>query len=219
VADGYTVANLAYRYSSDAPFPAQLEDCKAAIRWLRSNGAQFHIDAQRIGVWGGSAGGHLASLLGVTGHVRDFDRGENLAESSRVQCVVNWFGPSDFFQYGVPHWAPLDTSDTAISRLLGGLPPEVPEKARQASPVHQITPDAAPFITFHGDADPLVPLQQSSLLHQRLLQARVESTLHILKGAGHGGPEFNTPEVLEKIAAFFGRHLMDSAWNGKQAGN
>ena len=208
VADGYIVANVSYRFSSDAVFPAQLEDCKAAIRWLRANADRHGIDPDRIGVWGGSAGAHLASLLGVTSHTRAFDRGGNLAESSSVKCVVDWFAPSDFLNYGEPHWAPLDHEETAISRLLGATPGQEREKARVASPVYHVTPSAAPFLIMHGTADPLVPLQQSQVLNERLKEAGVESTLRVIPGGTHGGPEFNTPEVLAEIAAFFRRHLM-----------
>ena len=98
---GYAVASVNYRLSQHAVFPAQIEDCKAAIRWLRANAAKYHIDADHIGVWGGSAGGHLVALLGTTGGVKDLEgNGGHLDQSSRVQCVVDWFGPTDFVELG-----------------------------------------------------------------------------------------------------------------------
>ena len=93
---GYAVASINYRLSQHAVFPAQIEDCKAAIRWLRANAAKYGLDPDHIGVWGASAGGHLVAMLGTTGGVKEFEgTGGNLDQSSRVQCVVDWFGPSD----------------------------------------------------------------------------------------------------------------------------
>ena len=100
-AKGYAVASINYRFSQHAVFPAQIEDCKAAIRWLRANAAKYHLDADHIGVWGASAGGHLVALLGTTGGVKELEgKGGNLDQSSRVQCVVDWFGPTDFVDDG-----------------------------------------------------------------------------------------------------------------------
>jgi acetyl esterase/lipase len=96
--EGYAVASINYRLSLEAVFPAQLEDCKAAIRWLRAHADEFGVDPNRIGVWGASAGGNLAALLGTTGEVRDFEVGENLDYSSRVQAVCDFYGPTDFLQ-------------------------------------------------------------------------------------------------------------------------
>ena len=96
--DGYAVASINYRLSPEALFPAQLEDCKAAIRWLRAQAEEFGLDPNRIGVWGASAGGYLAALLGTAGAIRDFEVGENLNYSSRVQAVCDFFGPTDFLQ-------------------------------------------------------------------------------------------------------------------------
>ena len=101
VAKGYAVASINYRLSQHAVFPAQIEDCKAAIRWLRANAAKYHLDPDHIGVWGASAGGHLVALLGTTGGVKELEgQGGNLDQSSRVQCVVDWFGPSDLADDG-----------------------------------------------------------------------------------------------------------------------
>jgi len=130
---GYAVASINYRLSQHAVFPAQIEDCKAAIRWLRANAAKYHFDADHIGVWGESAGGHLVALLGTTGGVKDLEgSGGNLDQSSRVQCVVDWFGPTDFVG-----WDPNFNKAVypMIAHLLGGLVQENKEKARKASPL------------------------------------------------------------------------------------
>ena len=204
---GYAVASLGYRLSQDAIFPAQLEDCKAAIRWLRTHASEYGIDPKRIGVWGGSAGGHLAALLGTTGNSHEFDVGENLDQSSRVQCVVDWFGPTDFLHYGDPVWHGRDAPDSPISELLGGTVSGNVEKARRASPIYYVGKSAAPFLIMQGDKDNLVPEQQSELLDAALKKAGVESTLKILTGAGHGGPPFFSTLNLGLIVEFFDRHL------------
>lgn len=102
LSQGYAVASMGYRYSSEAKFPAQVEDCKAAIRWLRANAARFALDPERFAVFGESAGGYLAAMLGTTGDVKEFDVGENLDQSSRVQAVIDFYGPTDFLQNALP---------------------------------------------------------------------------------------------------------------------
>ena len=201
---GYAVASLNYRFSREAVFPAQIEDCKAAIRWLRAHASQYGLDANRIGIWGSSAGGHLSAMLGVTGTTREFDTGENLAQSSRVQCVVDWFGPTDFLHYGNYPAMARDTPESALTRLIGG---KSPEKARRASPYYFVSAAASPFLIMHGDKDNLVPLQQSEVLDQALRAAGVESKLMVLPGSGHGGPAFSAPEAHRILVEFLDRHL------------
>ena len=207
LARGYVVVSVGYRLSQHAVFPAQIQDCKAAIRWLRAHAAEYQIDPDRIGVWGASAGGHLVALLGTTGSVRDFDVGENLAQSSCVQCVIDWFGPADFLHYGDPAKARLDDVKSPVTRLLGGTVLEKPELARQSSPIYYVKADAAPFLIMQGDTDPLVPMQQSESLHAALQQAKVESVLKIYPGAGHGGAQFGSPESRKMMADFLDQHL------------
>jgi len=202
---GYAVASIEYRFSQDAPWPAQIQDCKAAIRWLRAHAREYGFDPKRIGVWGASAGGHLVALLGVTGHVTDFDTGPNLDQSSAVQCVVDFFGPTDFLHYGDP--AKLDTPGNAVDQLLGGPVSTHQALARSASPDYFVARDAAPFLILHGDHDPLVPLQQSQELNADLQKAGIESTLRVIVGGGHGGPGFGTPENRKLVLDFLNRHL------------
>jgi acetyl esterase/lipase len=204
---GYAAASIEYRFSQDAPYPAQIEDCKAAIRWLRAHSHQYGIDPTRIGVWGASAGGHLVALLGVTGHISDFDTGANLDQSSAVQCVVDFFGPTDFLHYGDVPAPDLDAAGSAIEQLLGGPVSTHQALARSASPVDFVTRDAAPFLILHGDHDPLVPLQQSQELNADLQKAGVESTLRVVAGGGHGGAGFNAPANRKLIVDFLDRHL------------
>ena len=168
------MASINYRLSQHAIFPAQIEDCKAAIRWLRANAAKYHLDADRIGVWGASAGGHLVAMLGTTGSVKELEgKGGNLDQSSRVQCVVDWFGPSDLPTMGGSH----DDPGSPESRLIGGPVQENKEKARKASPLTYVSKDSAPFLIMHGDQDNVVPPGQSELLAEALKKAGVEVTL------------------------------------------
>ncbi len=207
VARGYVVASIGYRLSQHAIYPAQIEDCKAAVRWLRAHASEYEIDPQRIGVWGASAGGHLAALLGTTGDIHDFDVGENLSQPSKVQCVIDWFGPTDFQHYGDMSKAPKQDPNGPFSRLIGGLPADKPDQVKRSSPVNYVQSDAAPFLIMQGDKDTIVPAQQSEILDAALRQAGVESTLKILPGAGHGGPGFSSPENVQAMTDFLDKHL------------
>jgi acetyl esterase/lipase len=210
VTRGYAVASIGYRLSQTAKFPAQIEDCKAAIRWLRAHAKEYGIDASHVGAWGASAGGHLVSLLGTTGGKGAFDEGENLDQSSAVNCVVDWFGPTDFLHYGDPAWTQLDTPESAVSQLIGGTVSSHQEQAKLASPVTYVDAKSAPFLIMQGDKDGLVPLQQSELLNTALSKAGVPSTLKVIGGAGHGGKQFFSIDNIAAIATFFDRYLGSS---------
>ncbi len=204
VTEGCAVASVNYRLSQHAVFPAQIEDCKAAIRWLRANATKYRLDPEHIGVWGASAGGHLVALLGTTAGVKDLEgHGGNLDQSSRVQCVLDWFGPTDLTTMGKEG----DPAGSPVALLIGGPAQENLEKARRASPLTYVNKNAAPFLIMHGDKDNLVPLRQSQRLAEELKKAGVEVTLKVVKGNGHGGPGFTTPENLRLIEAFFVKHL------------
>jgi acetyl esterase/lipase len=208
VPQGYAVASINYRLSSHAIFPAQIEDCKAAIRWLRAHAKEHGIDPQRIGVWGSSAGGHLVAMLGVTGDVKEFDKGLNLDQSSRVQCVVDFFGPTELFtmQAQTVIQGPInhDAPESPESKLIGATVKEAKAKADKASPLTYVSKGGAPILIMHGDKDPLVPLKQSEVFLEALKKAGVDATLHVVPGAGHG---FGGPEIDEKVGAFFASHL------------
>ena len=216
---GFAVASITYRFSQNAVFPAQIEDCKTAIRWLRKNSASLNIAPEKIGVWGSSAGGHLVAMLGVAGDVKDWDKGENLDQSSRVQAVCDWFGPSDLISFGpqggndrVRNPSPFPASDSADSpegKLIGGAVPANKDKALAASPTNYVTKDDAPFLIMHGDKDPLVPAAQSTELHELLEKAGVPSKLVILPGAGHGGPQFHSRETMKLVSEFFAKTLKE----------
>jgi acetyl esterase/lipase len=215
LAEGYAVASINYRLSQHAIFPAQIQDCKAAVRWLRANAEQFGFDPQRIGAWGESAGGHLVAMLGTTSDTAEFDVGENLHLSSRVDAVVDYFGPTDFCQmddHRLPDGQVHNTSDSPESELVGGPIQENKERVARANPVTYVTPNAPPFLIVHGEADPLVPHHQSQLLEEALIEAGVPVLFYTVRGAGHGG--FTDPKVPELARAFLAKHLKPASQGG-----
>lgn len=210
--NGYAAAVIDYRLSSEALFPAQIYDCKAAVRWLRAHAAQYGLDADRIGAWGDSSGGHLACLLGTAGNVPALEGGEgNANESSRVQAVVDFFGPTDLLQMGAEalpgSWIDHNSPNAPEALLIGGPVQENKEKAEAANPIKYVTADAPPFFIAHGDADMLVPWQQSELLFQALRKARVSATFYRIAGAGHADPAFNSDMMRAAVLAFLDKNL------------
>jgi len=208
---GYVVASVDYRLTDVAIFPAQITDCKAALRWLRAHADRYHIDPNRIGVWGSSAGGHLVALLGTSGDAEKLEGTEgNLVQSSRVQAVCDFFGPTDLLQMDAHALASApfkhDAPDSPEALLLGGAIQEHREQAAMANPLTYVTPDDPPFLIMHGDQDPLVPLHQSQLLRNALSAAGVEATFVVVPGAGHG---FNGPEIDREVDAFFDAQLKE----------
>lgn len=203
---GYALASISYRSSDKAPFPAQIEDCKAAIRWLRAHARKYNFDPKRVGVWGGSAGGHLAALVGTSGGVKDLEReGPYRRFSSRAKAVCSTCGPTDFLDMRRRY--PGETyagSFRLMEQLIGGGLDENPEKIARANPITYITPDDPPFLLTHGDMDTVVPVSQAEILHDALTMAGLDSALIVVKGGGHF---FLNPNA--EIAAFFDKHLRE----------
>ncbi len=202
----YAGVSIGYRLSQEAKWPAQIYDCKAAIRWIRAHAKEYNLDPDKIGVWGASAGGHLVSLLGTTNGVEELegDVGPNLTQSSNVTCVVNFCGPSDFL-------LPLMTAngkpvleDEAVIGLLGGNSEQKKELAKEASPVTYITSDDVPFLTAHGTKDKRVDFVHAVELDKKLQAAGVPSLLYTIKDGGHG---FKSDELNKRIIAFFNKNL------------
>ncbi len=219
---GFAVAVISYRLSSEALFPAQVHDCKAAVRWLRANAAVYNLDKEHIGAWGPSSGGYLSTMLGVTGGVDalEGDLGNN-EESSRVQAVVDFYGPSDFLKMDearLPNGQWHYPADSPESQLLGAPIKEVPEKVKQSNPITYVNGSAPPFLILHGTEDLNVPVNQSEILFAALKTAGVNATFFELIGAGHGGLQFYTeesfttraswrPVIRAMVLAFFDQHL------------
>jgi acetyl esterase/lipase len=208
IESGYAVASINYRLSGHAVFPAQIEDCKAAIRWLRAHSKEFGLDAKRFGVWGSSAGGHLVALLGTSGEVKEFDVGANLDQSSRVQAVCDYYGPTDLAVFvTTPGYERHATADAPEAKLIGGAVLENKAKAARVNPITYVSKDDPPFLIVHGDQDPTVPINQSQLLFEALKKTGVSAHFHTIHGAGHGGPGFAGLDLSEMVSAFFDERL------------
>lgn len=208
LSQGFALASINYRFSQHAIFPAQIEDCKAAVRWLRANAVRFNFNPNKFCAWGASAGGHLSAMLGVCGHVGEFEVGEHLDRSSRVQCVVDYFGPTDFLLMDaqrLPNGMTHNNADSPESELIGGAIQENKVATARANPITYITPDTPPFLVVHGDADPLVPYGQSVILVEALHNANVPVSFYTVKGAGHG--QFTDPAVPQITREFLIKHL------------
>lgn len=211
---GYVSTTISYRLmkfdaqkretaTAEPIFPTQIHDCKAAIRWLRANADRYHVDKDRIGVSGGSAGGHLSLLVGLTDSKDQLEgTGGHADQSSRVQAVVNIFGPTEMVS------AYEQSSVAWIFRLfMGGTPEESPETYQTASPVKYVTQDDPPVLTIHGDQDKLVPVEQAILLDQKMKAAGASHELLVLKGQGHGFGGEARDQSFKALWNFFAKHL------------
>lgn len=214
---GYAVVSINYRMSGEALFPNNINDVKAAIRWIRANAKQYYFNPHKIAAWGGSAGGNLSSLAGTSGDVKTLDDLSlgNSNQSSRLQAVVDWFGPTDFLMMdpqltetgnGKPDH---NEANSPESLVLGKKITEIPEKVKEANPETYITRDDPPFLIEHGTNDHLVPTQQSINFAKKLetVLGKEKVTLVLLEGSKHGGPAFQTPENLKLVVAFLDAYL------------
>lgn len=208
-AKGFIVASIDYRLAPADPWPAQIVDTKCAVRYVRVNAATYGIDPQRMGAWGGSAG-DLVSLMGTADASAGFDVSQWSDTSSRLQAVVDLFGPVDLTAGG---WN-LDPTKV-ITDVFGGTPGTSTDTLAHASPVHWITPDDPPFLILQGDADQTVPAAQSHELAAKLQAAGVPATLVMVKGGPHGlGSRTEQPspaELVTQIVEFFVRTLGTAA--------
>jgi len=216
VKQGYAAASVEYRFSQKAVFPAQIQDCQAAIRWLRANSRTYNIDPDHIGVWGESAGGHLVALLGTAGGKKAFPAiGGNEDQSDRVQAVCDWYGPTDFntvmaqaaADTNVKSAIKFNTRDDPYSNLIGVHLGADLEKGAAVSPVHYVSTDNAPILIMHGTRDALVPYAQSEEFAEALKKAGVDVILQKFPGAGHTGPAFHLPAARDLMKAFFDKNL------------
>ncbi len=209
---GYGVVSVGYRLSGEATFPAQIQDVKEAVRWIRAHAKEYNLNSSRVAAWGGSAGGHLVALLGTS--VTSLDASETVP-SAKVQAIVAWYPPIEFNEMdsqvkasgiGKPHHS---EPDSPASRLLGKPVQNALDLCRLANPETYISADAPPFLIQHGDKDLTVPIQQSINFAERLARVvgKDKVTFDIIPNAGHGDPAFRRPENLLRIFAFLDKVL------------
>ena len=212
---GFAVASVNYRLSQHAKFPAQLEDCRNAVKWLRDQARKYHIDPNQFGAFGSSAGGHLVCLLGTHTETKTEPGPQQLGRptkptvaNSRVQAVCSWFGPTEFLtmnqQSGADSVIDHDAPNSPESLLIGGALQDNQTLAKIASPLSYVSQDDPPFLIMHGDRDRLVPVEQSRQLHSQLVNAGVDCKLIVVQGAGHG---LNREEHLPTVIRFFQERL------------
>lgn len=225
---GYAIVSANYRLSGEDKFPSAINDAKAVIRWVKANAKTYNLDAQKIVVWGGSAGGNIASMVGVTGSLQGIgenDNTENLQYPSNVQVVIDWFAPLDFLAMdsqfakssvkrrevrGSSLTSDINSPESKYIGKLITLDPTLTQQANPATYLHLLNPTNAPyFFIEHGDRDSLVPTQQSidfaNLLTNQIGKKKVK--LEILKGADHGSEEFDSQENLQKVYEFISKSL------------
>ncbi len=204
---GFVAVTITYRLAPKHPFPAAVHDCKAAVRWLRANAAKYNIDPTKIGVTGGSAGGHLAQFLGVTANVPEFEgTGGNPEQPSHVNCVVNVYGPSDFTKsYGKS----VDAHEV-LPLWFGGNLDTHRQRHIVGSPLYWVTPNAAPTLCIHGTEDKYVAHEQAVWIVDKLKAAGVEAKLLTLEGAGHGFKGADAEKADKAMLDYFQSRLVET---------
>ncbi len=218
--EGYTVASISYRFAPQSHLPAPIIDAKAAVRFLRKNALRFGIDLNKIAVMGTSAGGYLASFVGVTGHSRLFDEGDNLEFSSRVSCVVDLYGVSDLsamadgFSRETMNAYNSPSACQALwlngCTICGGIDAgvlEVMDEVRKYNPARYVDENTPPFLLFHGTKDTLVSERSTEIMFKALRDKSIESERYLVEGAGHGGDHWVQPEVQDVIVEFLDKYL------------
>lgn len=217
---GCAVVSINYRLSWQAKFPALVQDGKAAVRWIRANASRYSFDASKVAAWGGSAGGYLATMLGVSAgldKLEDLSLG-NPHQPCDLQAVVSWFGPTNFLNMDAllaesgllpPEGFRHSEANSPESLLLGAQITTIPDQVRIANPETYIRPSAPPFFLQHGRADAVVPFQHSLQLAEKLKQSIGEDRvqLELLEGASHADPRFESPENVNKVLDFLDKYL------------
>jgi acetyl esterase/lipase len=216
LAAGYAVASINYRLSSEAIYPAQIYDAKAAVRFLRANAAEYQLNPDKFGAWGASAGGSLVSLLGTTCGVAELEGAElgNAEQSSCVQAVIDWFGPIDFLKMdeqfaGTACPQTHDAANSPESMLVGAAIQTVPDLVATTNPMNYITADDAPFFIENGTADcNIPPVQNKNLADALSAVIGADNVTYVsLEGAGHGGSQFETTDNLNLVIGFLDKYL------------
>jgi acetyl esterase/lipase len=203
VKHGYAIASIDYRFSGEAQFPAQIQDCNTALNFILAHASEYGIDPKRFVVGGGSAGGHLALLLGLARNVKEFDADPSL----KPLAILDFFGPADLTKLlddlkAIHSDQGVKDYEGAVPPLLGAAVEQAPDKAKAASPVTYVGPGNPPVLIAHGDKDQSVPIDQSRRLHEALDKAGVQNQFIVIDNAPHDGPAFSTPDVEAKVVDF-----------------
>ena len=211
-AHGYTVASISYRLSNVAKFPAQLHDCKAAVRWLRANAGKYGYKTRNIAVAGASAGGHLSALMATTAGNPELEGkvGGNLDQSSRIQAAVDYYGATDFILRSKTQPSRANEKGSVVYDLLGGGAHEKTALAKQASAAYHVSRDDAPLLVFHGNKDNTVLLDQSQAIVKAYQESGSRVQIYVIGGAGHGGNLFYQGVNAQRLLTFLGASLQSA---------
>jgi len=208
IGHGYAIASVGYRFSQDAVFPAQIRDCYAAVAYIFKHAAELGVDPHRVAVAGASAGGHLASLVGMSLNNKRKDFGFN-GQRIAIKGVINFYGPGDLYAFhGDGAGYKVDSAGSSVSKMLGASPLVRPDLAKWASPATYVDKDDPPVLILHGDKDPIIHYYLGVLFYNVLRLAGVKATLITIPGAGHGGPEFSDAERQARVLEFLKTYLL-----------
>ncbi|MFA4835373.1 MAG: alpha/beta hydrolase [Dehalococcoidia bacterium] len=213
---GFFGVSINYRLSGKAAFPAAVEDAKCAVRWLKANAQKYSVNPDRIGVWGESAGGHLAMMVGCADETAGLEGNGGWAGfSSKVQAVCSFYGVSDLTAQYEYYQKEKRTTNIALNKFMDGTPKQIPDIYALGSPITHVTADDPPLLLIHGDRDQTVPFVQSEMMHTACQRLGLDSTLVKVTGAGHGfgRPARISPspaEIQQAVIDFFKKHLVDA---------
>ena len=214
---GYAIASIDYRLSGEAQFPAAVQDARESVRFLRANAVQYNLNPDKMAVFGQSAGGNIAAMVGVTGNIGDYDDASlgNAGVSSAVQAVIDQYGPTDFLQMDAQAKAQgCAASDQAHndassfeSAYIGAAIQTLPDQVKKSNPMTYISKDTPPFLIQKGDQDCTVPIESTKMLADALSAAKLDVTYTSLAGAGHGGDQFDSDETVKLVIGFLDKYL------------
>lgn len=200
---GYVAVSVGYRFAPEYKFPAQIEDAKTAIRFLRANAKKYDIDPEHVGAFGFSSGGHIVAMLDVTNKEDGFDGPLYPEQSSKVNCVVDFFGPTDLVLYTEAS----GIESAYMVPLLGTRYAKDPELYKKASPLYHVSKDAAPILILHGTLDVIVPIIHSERFYNKLVEAKVPAKIITVRGKGHGWSGEKAQETRDEAIKFFDEYL------------
>jgi len=203
VRHGYAIASIDYRFTDEGPFPLQIQDCNTALNFILAHAAEYGVDGKKFAVGGGSAGGHLALLLGLARRQPGF----GADPAVKPVAILDLFGPTDFTKtmeqlQALHSKKGIQTFQDAVPKLLGAPLPLPMDKMKIASPVNYVNGNSPPVFILHGGSDDVVPVAQSLELRAALDSAGVQNRYMEVRGVGHDGPKFSTPKIEAAMVDF-----------------